>query len=346
MIKNIRYSRVCQRATAWTHLRPSGVSRERTPLHHPLSWFYHAGSFATAPAWTGLYKMCLNSSCQREASAFSFLKKGIEWCVFFSAFFIFTAQSFAQTDTIGNNSLFEDLIGGSNTQSVLGALDSAFYFIRQDYVLENDKGEQYGKGNQAYFGRFYGIGVAAAGHLWAEKELLCPWLKDDSYRVLAGDSLHPVRGQAFIRSIFSDASVEITTPSDSAHHLSFLKLPATYNGVGRHNELAPSGKLLILYTSDTSVTDTTNVSLTLVDISPEWDQKSRIGKVKPFNVFGTILGGAYFTELVTLGNIAYQAGALYAKKDDDWVLKAFPQILNQVKTAEQETDNRKNKKKP
>lgn len=263
----------------------------------------------------------------------------------------------AQQDTSIKLKPLKSFISG--TSIVKKALYKAFRVIQQDYYLTDGEGGSFGRGNQPYFGRHYGIGVVAKNVLWSEKQVLYPWIVDKSYKVLAGDSLKPTQGVTKLANFnyaYSDCNCKYTELKKAKfgtipqHMLAYYKLPAKTPSVSFHQgEIPEKGIMVIFYTKgDAPMSENTQVKMSITKQYIKWNDARSKGEVKWFKLPGKIVGGALFSESFDLGTVSYKLVAMYNRvegKPKKWELTAFQNKFTSKLTMIKPKEEGKNKKK-
>ncbi|OJJ19507.1 hypothetical protein BKI52_22120 [marine bacterium AO1-C] len=250
----------------------------------------------------------------------------------------------------------------SGTSIVKKALYKAFRVIQQDYYLIGDEGVPFGRGNQQYFGRHYGIGVVAKNVLWTEKQVLYPWLTDKSYKVLAADSLKPTQGKtqtAYFHYNYHACNCKykelkgIKFDSIPLNNIAYYKLPGETPSVKLHEgEIPKLGIMVMFYTIDNEpMNGSTPVKMSITKQYVDWNDARTIGKLKKIKLPGKIIGGAFFSENFEMGTVGYHLAALYGRATNNpnqWVLTAFQNKftskLTVIKTITGKEGNRKKRR--
>ena len=245
----------------------------------------------------------------------------------------------------------------SGSSIVKKALSGAFFLVQQDYTLKNKKGEIFGRSGQQYFGRHYGIGIAAKNVLWVEKRVLYPWLMDKSYKVMAGDSLKPVQGKTMLAKYnpkYSDCNcnykpVEVKFDSIYSRSLAYYKLSKKISSVKLHKSDIPKvGIMVTFYTSDDEpMASNSSVKMSVTKQYVRWNDARSKGEVKT-NFKGNIIGGALFSENYALGSVSYHLVALYTRKTETpkkWELTAFQNEFTKKLTLLSNPDKNRRKRK-
>jgi hypothetical protein len=228
----------------------------------------------------------------------------------------------------------------SDQQFIQAATDSAFFIVRQDYILRDTSVKNsvtYGRNNKPYFGRVYGLAILANGKLWIDSRLLKPWLIDPEYKTgQKSDSLVPECSLLSIRPIGSHSYKsypEIKPDSDLnndstyiARGLAVLNGFEGWKGLPMNFECRDtSGWIVIVHSQYPLATnDSCNISLAVYHDKPAFGKQHQ-GTIKT-PTQQNVIGGIYLSSLVTTGNIALYICGIVTRKPLNWVVTAIPQI--------------------
>jgi hypothetical protein len=245
----------------------------------------------------------------------------------------------------------------SGTSIIKKSLAGAFYLIQQDYNLKNKQGQSFTRKNQPYFGRHYGIGVVAQNVLWTEKQLLYPWIVDNSYKVMAGDSLFPAKGKSQMAKYHYGSSncnciykpIEFASDSVALRALAYYRLPKKVPTLKIHQDEIPNTGIMVIFYSPSNepLSQHSKVKMSVTKQYVHWNDARSKGQLKSSYLPGTVLGGAFFSANYQLGSVAYHLVALYTRKRQNvekWELTAFQNEFTKKLTLVEE-DNKKKKKK-
>jgi len=247
----------------------------------------------------------------------------------------------------------------SGTSIVKKALYKAFRVIQQDYYLTDDEGVSFGRGNQQYFGRHYGIGVVAKNVLWTEKQVLYPWMVDKSYKVLAADSLKPTQGSTKVAHFYYNYNAcnckyqelkGVKFDSISQNNLAYYKLPGRTPSIKLHEgEIPKLGIMVLFYTTDNEpMTGNTPVKMSITKQYVNWNDARTRGELKKMKLPGKIVGGAFFSENFEMGMVGYRLVALFNRVEHNqkkWELTAFQNKFTSKLTVIKTESNNGNKRK-
>ena len=252
------------------------------------------------------------------------------------AFVGFASISLGQTrDSTLQFKTFKNFVSGTST--VKKALYKAFRVIQQDYYLTDGEGGTFGRGNQPYFGRHYGIGVIAKNVLWTEKQVVYPWTVDRSYKILASDSLKPTQGFTKVANFYYNyrecnckyqALKGVKFDSIPHNNLAYYKLPEKTPSIALHQgEMPKFGIMIVFYTmSDEPMHQNTPIKMSITKQYVNWNDARSQGEIKKIRLPGKIVGGAFFSESFDLGTVSYRLAALYGRAINNpkkWVLTGF-----------------------
>lgn len=251
-------------------------------------------------------------------------------------------------------------LASEGQKMVRNALTDAVVLVRQNYVLVNDKQEEFGRSNNDYFGRAYGVGLITDCGLSVSAATAEPWRNDeafakyrDSKEYVPKLSATEVRyaGKNRYETLTMDTSkVRFTADSVIAY------LPMTPNPA-LHAELPVDGDvtgwLVILSSLGNVETDeTSEIAIDAYKYTVTFDKRSKVSPIEqtPSMQVKNILGGAFFVPSYVMGQITFRYVGFLMKNDDGWQLvktdKSFLECkqvvvidsLDKIKGAK-ETDN-------
>ena len=182
-------------------------------------------------------------------------------------------------------------------KSVVNALKRSIYIVRQDYVLEDDNGDQVTKTGLEYFGREYGIVVAADQKLWGLTANISPWVEDPKYRKYKGTHT-PLRSRVALRNIEERdfRYVNMISEVDESDQIGFyLNDEITNYTTTTLNKSRTEGRLVLFYVNQGEDEEVARIKWRVQNVDPEW--QANLGQVSRIrNKSAKLLGGMYFVE--------------------------------------------------
>lgn len=245
------------------------------------------------------------------------------------------AEAFAQRDTLRYDLRKGGF--GNDSRFVKSAADSAVVIIRMEYVAEDSKGMQYGRNAQAYYGRTYSIGLRMNGKIYAPKSAFEPVAKPEGAGM---DTLRLVRTELMIRPLAGGPF----TPWENIPEINGEMGSVADNG-GTHfkhrSAQRPNhGKLYYFYTSARYLTDTVRPGSGTAEIDVAWNDNQ--GEIKNgLALKNGIIGGIYFEEVVSTGNISYQPAGMLVPVPGGYAIQAFNTELTPLRRSDNEQQLKK-----
>ena len=198
--------------------------------------------------------------------------------------------------------------------------------VRQEYILKDSAGEEYGYKNSQYFGRTYQVGLVTAGKLWvgldhAQK----PWENDGRF-IDNKTAIGPKKPQFFSYALSQLDTLVFdpvkTSTWDSLENFGCQAMPG--DALGQSDNVTNGGWLLLIYTkakidpdNPKFVLDYRFLKLTKTDLDINTDNKSKFRAIPPDMTGFTILGGAFYTtQKKGQGTIQFQVAGLMAMHKD------------------------------
>jgi len=210
--------------------------------------------------------------------------------------------------------------GNSAIEHIFRLTDEAVHFIRQDYLLKGKKsGKLYGLPEKDYFGRITAISIAANGKLYTFGKVAKPWVQDENFGNLDQsdrDTLSPALEPLALRKIMGD----------STKSLDELKYDTTKNGLCTFTKpdkwpdldieafptTAETNKRLhlLIYHTEQNVDQEPKIKATAINIDPTWGDKDGTEIKFEWKEKGSVLGGIFFVETLSVGKVEVAAVAL------------------------------------
>ena len=221
------------------------------------------------------------------------------------------------------------------------AVDSSLCILRQEYILVNQAGKEYGRDGKKYFGKRYSVGVIADNKIWTGQELLQPWNKDESYRLLNyTDSIKPRLSKVYLRKPactenFTELTGKQATPGNN-NTLTVYEYPGNENSVDLINDSKDTDGWLVLIGWETGITtgDEAPVNYTIYKAEPQFGNAGGKGYIRNMPVNEQqLVGGIYYTCTISLGKIIFSAAGVLQKDKQGWFIQRFSD--RQEKVAQQ-----------
>ena len=242
-------------------------------------------------------------------------------------------------------------IASEGQKMVRTALTDALVLIRQNYVLVNDKQEEYGRAGHEYFGRAYGVGLFTDCGLAMPTSAAEPWRTDKAYDKFRSSneyipkiSLTELRhaGQSKYTTASLDATSFVYTRDSMMLYTSSINKDASI-----HSELPEEGEVngwLVLLTSSGNLEtdETAPVTIDAYKYAITFDKKSILYPIEQTSSMRVknILGGAFFVPTYSTGQITFKYAGILVMKDENWCLKKIDKIfLNCNPSTNPETDS-------
>lgn len=225
------------------------------------------------------------------------------------------------------------LVALQNNQNLLSkAIDGAVYLVRQEYLLESASGERMGRGILNYFGKEYTIGVLVERDLWIPSFVRRPWQNDPNFEEYK-DEYEPVCSYTKIKPIDREEEYRVFEVKEMNLSNSLTSFQPGLNGLSVSDSMPQKLRLLLYYVENGASPDESEIKSTTINLNTvEWNPQgmAEIDDIKFKD--RQVLGGAVFTEKVSLGRIDIELVALYALEKDNWILQSVSPILLKTQT--------------
>ncbi len=213
------------------------------------------------------------------------------------------------------------------------AIEEAVYLVRQEYQLKSPDGKIINRGDSAYFGKAYRIGILADRQLWIPASLRKPWADDPNFAAYRGTHA-PFCVALKIKPLNQPVAYRTFTALtlDTSQAITYFS-PGN-NGLAMADTLPAQGSLLVYYVERADSPEESPVKSSLIPLDAlVWDAAgtAEIQDIQFNNRH--ILGGALFSEEIQIGTIEIKLVALYIEMDDHWVLKAPSPLTTQQTDA-------------
>ncbi len=258
------------------------------------------------------------------------MKEATKLIIVFSLVFHFTHQAHAQVDSTSIR--IPQLMALQYNQNLLNqAIDGAVYLVRQEYLVESPSGERMGRGILNYFGKAYGIGVLVNRDLWMPSSTRTPWKEDVNFKEVE-EKYKPVCSLTKVKKINSSAEYRVFEIKELKLDGALTRFQPGIAGLNASDSLPPSGKLLVYYVEAGESPDEANIKSTTIDLKQvDWNAQGTADIKDVQFKDREVLGGALFTEKISLGKIEIELVAIYAREEDHWLLQAVsPLMASQV----------------
>ncbi|WPP49135.1 hypothetical protein [Catalinimonas niigatensis] len=214
-----------------------------------------------------------------------------------------------------------------NQNLVSKAIDGAVYLVRQEYLLESASGERLGRGILSYFGKEYSIGVLVDRDLWIPSYVREPWVNDPNFEEYENE-YEPICSYTKIKQINSEKDYRAFEIKDINLSNALTSFQPGVRGLNATDSLPQKVKLQLYYVEANETPDESQIKSTTIHLNAlKWDKqgKAEIDDLRFKDRM--VLGGAVFTEKVSLGRIDIELVALYTQEKDNWILQSVSPIL-------------------
>lgn len=182
---------------------------------------------------------------------------------------------------------------------VVTALKDAIYIVRQEYHCLDEQNNKLVAPGKPYFGRRYGVAIAAEGRLWTMSNVISPWIEDPGFGQLQG-SKTPVRSFSGLRRLDADRTflpVPLVAYAQENRYIGYYDHPSPI----RYAETTESnrkteGRLIMFYVNNGEDPESAEIQSTLFNVDPDWSAKGVIRNPLPFFQDKLLLGGIYVIE--------------------------------------------------
>ena len=203
------------------------------------------------------------------------------------------------------------------------ALKEVVFCMRQEYVIQNRRGEKFGHLDKPYFGMKYAVGVIVGSDIYFPSYLRKPWEGDD--RLLEYKKSHkPICSVLSIKNINGGVERELTNLNiDTTSAISHFKQGPV--GLSKADDTNGLKEYLMLYhipvDSEIAFPD---VTVTLHQIEAvQWNGNGS-AEIKNYNFMGKeAIGGILLKEYVATGAIELKVEGFYILKGDKWIIQSL-----------------------
>lgn len=240
---------------------------------------------------------------------------------------LFTNATHAQIDSASIR--IPQLMALQHNQNLVSkAIDGAVYLVRQEYLLESPSGERLGRGILNYFGKSYRIGILVDRDLWMPGSTRMPWEEDPNF-IENEEEYKPVCTFTKVKKINADTDYRVFELKETDLKGALTSFKPGIAGLQTSDSLPQHGKLLVYYVEADESPDDSMIKSTTINMNQiKWNAEG-IAEVNDLQFKDRwILGGALFTEKVSLGKIDIELVAIYADKGDNWILQAVAPLMD------------------
>ncbi len=224
--------------------------------------------------------------------------------------------------------------------------DSVFYFIRQEYVLQSNTGDEYVGEEGDFFGKMWGIGIKDHhGLIWTAKSVLNPWMTDSSMSV-GKDTLTPVRSKGTYRHFEEDTFHDLPLIVDTASYAGYYFDQSLQKGVpSQSGERSARGVLVMAHSLRRELNDDAELHVTVYHLEPGWEAEGKPTQITFEASLGRPVGGGYFKEDIQTGQLTYTLTAICYQHGEQWFLESLPAVDQKKLTAGTRKAEREKKEK-
>jgi hypothetical protein len=222
-----------------------------------------------------------------------------------------------------------DIFLSNDKKLIRMAVDSSLCIVRQDYNLKDKKGDEYGRDGKGYFGRKYTLGIISENKIWTENSINTPWDSDKYFELYKkNDTINTQLSDVAFRRIFNHEYILNTQKSESYDSSGVVTFKTNFKesvNLSKGNK-GKNGWLVIVHSKeDLNKNEKSLIDYTIYNPSPQFQVNSMEGLIKKMPVKENIIGGIYFTTVIKLGEIKFQAAGVLKNKGNEWYILAFPQ---------------------
>jgi hypothetical protein len=212
----------------------------------------------------------------------------------------------------------------SDQRMVRLAVDSSICLVRQEYTLMDAKGNEYGRNSDAYFGRRYGLGVISDSGIWVGAEIGTPWVGDRNFeKFRTGDSLRPHLARTYVRRPVQGGFTELSGRPVGGGGLFCMTRPGGLAGIACvHDVRDPGGWMVLLTVKDgMDIGDTTRFGYNTFQPRLSFADSTGKGYVKNMPGDKGLVGGIYYTCVIGMGRISFNAAGILQKDEKGWYVQ-------------------------
>ena len=211
---------------------------------------------------------------------------------------------------------------------VRNALSEAVVLVRQNYVLVNDKQEEFGRFNKDYFGRAYGVGLitdcglavpATTAEPWREDEAFAKYRDSKEYAPRVSASEIRYAGKNRYETLTMDTTKMRFTTDSLTVYLPMTKNPALRAEIHENGDV--TGWVVILSSTGNLESDeTSEIAIDAYKYTLSFDKQSKSYPLEqtPTMKVKNILGGAFFVPSYSMGQITFKYAGVLTKQGNDW----------------------------
>jgi hypothetical protein len=211
---------------------------------------------------------------------------------------------------------------------VRNALTDAVVLVRQNYVLVNDKQEEFGRSNKDYFGRVYGVGLITDCGLAVPTTTAEPWREDEAFAKYRDNKEYTPKvsaceiryaGKNRYETLTLDTNGMRFTADSLTAYLPVTKNPALHAEMPENGEV--TGWIVILSSSGNIETDeTSDIAIDAYKYTVTFDKRSKLYPLEQTSSMKVknILGGAFFVPSYSMGQITFKYAGVLVMKENEW----------------------------
>lgn len=230
----------------------------------------------------------------------------------------------------------------SDQRLVRLAVDSSICLVRQEYTLIDAKGNEYGRNSDVYFGKRYALGVISDSGIWVGSEIGTPWVGDRNFeKFKTGDSLKPHLARTYVRRPAQGGFTELASrPVAGSSDLFCVARPEGLAGIpGVFDVRDPGGWMVLLTSKDgMDIGDSTRFGYNTFQPKLVFADSTGKGYLKNMPEEKGLVGGIYYTCVISLGRISFNAAGILVKDEKGW----YVQPLRRKENNLQHTKSTKN----
>lgn len=222
-----------------------------------------------------------------------------------------------------------DLISvfSSGDKIVKRALDSTICIVKQEYSLFGKNNKEYGWQGRSYFGSSYRVGVITSSGIKTDRRITMPWADDKNYdQFKKADTLKPRLTKTYTRRLaekgfseYADAHIDTAGKSGFVNYAS--NSPVDINTI---KTVDSAGWVdVVSIRKNHGLSDTVQFVTSVYRASIAYKDTSNVPYIKLNNTKDNIIGGVYYSCIVTRGRIEFQAAGIIKKNAEGWYVDLF-----------------------
>lgn len=245
-----------------------------------------------------------------------------------------------------SNSAFAQLFIIDNCNPLITSLNSVAHVIRQDYLLLDENGKEFGKDGNEYFGFGYGPAIVINNELVYSPNTYKPFLNDSSYKSF-GENYSPASSNVHYKLLADETYTDVPTESIIVNNTYYaVKLPDKESITkSRYDKEKNTDCLVITYlANDKSISDKTTFKMSYLASKVKW-QDDNTGRLTNSNLGSSAVFGLLFYQVVGIGEASLEFGGFVEKINNEWVCLPYAKKVGLTPNVVEEEESTKNSSK-